>query len=335
MLVHDWLEEGAHGCPKQNGVRHFHHGGLHVEREQCTLVVHPVNFRGQEGFKLVHGQRCTVDDFAGLQGKAFFQDRLVAVAVDVDDVHRGGVGHRHALLGAVEIAFGHARHTGEAVRGPSTHAVRVFLSVRLHRFGRAAVAVAFAQHGVHCGAFHLVVARFDAALFVRGGFVGVIGQVESQCLELSYCRLQLRDGGADVGELDDVGVWRFGQSAQLAQGVVGGLIAGQYLRHRRQNAAAERNVTGLHRHAGLASKCLNDGKKAVSRQGGCLVRKGVENLRHAAANVGNPDRSRHLRAAPFASRRRASVLLEAPPPSIPRRRIRARGATAEGAHSPE
>ena len=38
MAVDHRLEKGAHSRPKQDRVRHLHHGGLHVQREQIFLV---------------------------------------------------------------------------------------------------------------------------------------------------------------------------------------------------------------------------------------------------------------------------------------------------------
>ena len=156
--------------------------------------------------------------------------------------------------------------------------MRVLLGVRFDGFGGTAVAVALAQDGVHGRAFHLVVACLDVLLFRSARVVGVVRQGVSQGLELSDGRFQLRNGGADVGELDDVRFGRLGQLAELGEGVVGLLVFWEDIREHGQNTAAQRDVTGLHFHARLAGEGLNDGEKAVGRQRGRLVRKGVQNF---------------------------------------------------------
>ena len=207
------------------------------------------------------------------------------------DVDGGGFLQRHALLRAVKVSLGHAGHACQAVRRPSSHAMRVLLGVQLHGLGRATVAVAFPKHGVHGGPLHLVVAGFDVGFLVRGRVVRVVRQVEAKALQFSNGSLQLRDGSADVGEFDDVRFRRFRKPTQFRQGVVRRLVLGQPVGHGGQDASAERNVTRFHGDACLLGKRLNKGKKTVSRQRWRFVRKGVENLRHAPAKVANSIRS--------------------------------------------
>ena len=91
MLVEHRLEKGAHGGPKQNGVGHLHHGGLHVQRVQRAVGLDAVDLVGQERFKLGHGHGGAIDDFSFLQRQASFQDSPGAVFGDVHDVGcRGG-----------------------------------------------------------------------------------------------------------------------------------------------------------------------------------------------------------------------------------------------------
>ena len=91
-------------------------------------------------------------------------------------------------------------------RRPRAHRVRVRARVVLHRGGRAAVGVALAQHRVDRRALDGVVRRPDRPLLVGRGRLGVVGQVVALLLQLLDRRLELRDRGADVGQLDDVGL---------------------------------------------------------------------------------------------------------------------------------
>ena len=90
--------------------------------------------------------------------------------------------------------------------------------VVLHRLRRAAVGVALAQHRVDRAALDLVVAGADVLLLVGLRVVRVVRQVEAQLLQLGDRSLQLRDGGADVGQLDDVGLGRLGEVTELGAG---------------------------------------------------------------------------------------------------------------------
>ena len=164
----------------------------------------------------------------------------------------------------------------------------VLLGVRFHGLWRTTVAVALSQHGIDRRTFDFVVARFELLLRLVDGLVRIVGEVKSKTLQLGNGRLQLRNRRTDVGELDNVRFGRFGQGAQFGQRVVRGLVARQNVRHGGQNAAAQRNVSGFHRHACFCSEGLDNGKKAVGRQCRRLIREGVENLGHAAAKVANP-----------------------------------------------
>ena len=97
--------------------------------------------------------------------------------------------------------------------------MRVLLGVRLHRRRRAAVGVALAQDRVHGRALDLVVAGADVALLVGGRVLRVVGQVVALLVQLGDRGLELRHRGADVRQLDDVGLGRRGQLAELGQGV--------------------------------------------------------------------------------------------------------------------
>ena len=113
--------------------------------------------------------------------------------------HRG-------LLVVPEVVGRHVRDVGLRVRGPRPHRVRVRARVVLHRERRPAVGVALAQHRVDRRALDGVVRRADRPLLVGRRRLGVVGQVVALLLQLLDRRLELRDRGADVGQLDDVGL---------------------------------------------------------------------------------------------------------------------------------
>jgi hypothetical protein len=109
---------------------------------------------------------------------------------------------------------------------------------------RAAVGVALAQHRVDRAALDAV---------VRLGIVLVLGEVVARLLELRDRRLELRHGGADVRELDDVGVGLLGELAELGQRV-GDAMLGEL----RQDAAGQRDVAKLELDARGGAVGLDD-----------------------------------------------------------------------------
>ncbi|BAS07843.1 hypothetical protein AHiyo4_12650 [Arthrobacter sp. Hiyo4] len=162
--------------------------------------------------------------------------------------------------------------------------MRVLAGVVLDGQRRAAVRVAFAQDRVHCRALDLVVARADGRFLVRGGVVRVVRQAVALALELGDGGLQLRDGSADVGQLDDVGFRRLCQFTQFSKGVTDLLFRGEVVTKHGDDAACERNVTGLHLHTCGRSKCFDDRQERIRSQHRRFVGVGIDNLGHARAS---------------------------------------------------
>ena len=185
------------------------------------------------------------------------------------------VDHDRLLVGA-EVVLAHGRDGRPRVAGPRTHAVRVVPRVALDGRGRAAVGVALAQHRVDRRALDLVVAGAGLALVVGLRVLGVVGQVVALLLQLLDRRLELRDRGGDVGQLDDVRLGPRGQLAQLGEGVVDPLLLGEPVRELRDDPARERDVAGLDAHAGLRGVRLDDRHERVRRQQRRLVGERVD-----------------------------------------------------------
>ena len=66
--------------------------------------------------------------------------------------------------------------------------------------------VTFAQHGIDGTAQHLAVLILDRLLRICRRGLGKVGDLVALALELSDALLQLRNGRADVRQLDDVGL---------------------------------------------------------------------------------------------------------------------------------
>ena len=185
------------------------------------------------------------------------------------------------------------------VRRPGAHRVRVLAGVLLHRGRRAAVGVALAQHRVDRAALDRVVAPRGRRLLLVGlRVVRVVGDVVALRLQLLDRRLELRHRGADVRQLDDVGLGRLGQLAELGERVRHPLVLGQAVGELGEDAPGERDVARLDLDAGGARRTprRSAGSECVA-SAGRLVGVGVDDL-HMASDAEGTDR-----AAPPASQR--------------------------------
>ncbi len=214
-----------------------------------------------------------------------------------------------------EVAGAHGGHVGLRVARPGAHAVRVLPGVLLDRLRGAAVGVALAQHRVDRAALDLVVAGLDRLLLVGLRLLRVVGQVEALGLQLGDGRLQLRDRGADVRQLDDVRLGRLGELAELREGVVDLLLVRQVVGEDRQDATGQRDVAGLDRHAGVLGERLDDRQQRVGRQRGGFVGLGVDDgglVGHRFLGKSSPRRPGLGRGEPFPAKRPSFQALAQP-----------------------
>ena len=88
---------------------------------------------------------------------------------------------------------------------------------------------------------------------------------------------ELGNGGADIRELDDVGLRLERQGTEFGKGVADFLILRKEVREGGDDAAGQGDVAELHGDAGVLGKSLNDRQKGVGGQRRSLVGLGVEN----------------------------------------------------------
>ena len=199
-----------------------------------------------------------VEDFSGLQRRLVLEDLHTAVGLDQLDPHVGGGGDRDRALVGEEVAVGERGHPGlRRGRDGAVH-VGVLARIGLDRAGRTAIRITLTQNRVHRGTEDFGVARLGVLLGVADRRLGEVRQREALALKLSDGRLKLRDRGADVGQLNDVGVGLEGQRTQLGEGVGAALVGWQKLGKGRQDAPAERDIAGLNVDSGPLGECLHD-----------------------------------------------------------------------------
>ena len=218
------LVELGHDLTKHDRVGNLHHGGFQVNREQYALLFGVFDFGRYELAQGFFAHDRAIDDLTGLDGGFFFQDGGGAVLSDQFDFNAARCFDQGGFFAAVEVAFAHVSNVGLGVCSPGAHFVRVLARVVLDRQRCAAVGVAFAQYRVYGTAHHFAVTRLDFFFSVSGDGFRVVRDVEALRLQFFDRGLQLRDRGADIGQLDDVGFRGNGQGAQFGEVVCYSLV---------------------------------------------------------------------------------------------------------------
>ena len=127
--------------------------------------------------------------------------------------------------------------------------------------GNPAIGISLAQNRVDGAAENLRIARSGVTLSVAASVLGIVRNLES--LRLQFCDgfLQLRYRCTDVRQLDDVGVGRFGQFAELCECVRLALVRRQCVRKSGEDARRERDVSSFNHNTGRAGERFNDGQQ--------------------------------------------------------------------------
>ena len=274
VLLEEGREERLHDVAEDDRVGDLHHGGLEVHREEHVVGLGAGDLLGEEAAQRGDVHERAVDDLAGQHLEAVLEDGLGAVGGDVLDGQGVVVGDHDRQLVGEEVVLAHGGDAGLRVRAPLAHPVGVRLRVVLDRERRTTVGVALAQHRVDRGTLDLVVLRDDGLLLGALRVLRVVGEVVALLLQLLDRGLELRDRGGHVGQLDDVGLGRLGQGAELGEGVVDDAEDAE-------DPTGERDVAGLDVDAGLGGVRLHDREEGVRRQQRRLVRVRVDDLGHA------------------------------------------------------
>ena len=279
VLVQRLLVVNRNAVAEDDGVGNAHHRRFQMQRQQHFFGFGLLHFRGVEPAQLPDAHHGAVDDFAGQQRDARFQRRNRPVGPDEFDGRHPRFAHGQRLFRAVEIA---RRHMGDAGFGNCRpllhHPVGVALAVFLDGVGRAPVGVALPQYGVDGAAQHSGKARLDLAFRIGGRFVGVVGNGVALFLQLPDGAFQLGNGGADVGQLDDVGARLFAQLGAHIQVVGDLLFVREVIGEIGDDAAGQRNVPGLQLHAGAVGKGPENRQQRMGGQRRRLIDFGVDYL---------------------------------------------------------
>ena len=273
-------QEGAHDVAEDDRVADLHHRGLEVDGEEHVVGLGAGDLLAQEGAEGCHAHHRRVDDLALEDTEGVLEHGRRAVGGDVADGEPVVAGEHDGLLVGAEVVGAHGRDVGLAVGAPGSHRVRVAAGVVLHGGGGATIGVALSQNRVDGAALDLVVAHADVALLVGLRVVRVVGEGEALRLQLGDRGLELRHRGRDVGQLDDVGLGGRREVAELGEGVADALVLGEVLGEEGEDAAGQRDVTGLDVDVGRGGEGLHHRQEGVRGQHRGLVGEGVEDRCH-------------------------------------------------------
>ena len=108
VLGEDVLVVDPDTVTEDDGVRHLHHGGLHVERHHQLLLVAVVDLLLKELAQSLGIHAGGIDDLSLLELVVLLENGGGTVSGLEADGHASLLGHDVALLGAEEVLVGHA-----------------------------------------------------------------------------------------------------------------------------------------------------------------------------------------------------------------------------------
>ncbi len=182
VFFQHWCVEHRDKVTEDNRVRHFHHGGFQVYREQYTLVFSVFNLRGDIAAQYFFAQYRGINNFASEDFYCLFQYFSAAIVGNQFDFYTARLSDQRWLFAAVEITRRHVRHVRFGVSRPSTHFVWVFARVVFYWQWCTAIRVTFTQYRVYRRTFNFVVTRFGVFFIVIRWHFRVIRQVVTLCL---------------------------------------------------------------------------------------------------------------------------------------------------------
>mmetsp|Transcript_22686 Transcript_22686/g.50824 ORF Transcript_22686/g.50824 Transcript_22686/m.50824 type:complete len:281 (-) Transcript_22686:55-897(-) len=260
---------------EHDGVRDLHHGGLQVQGEEHALLLGLINLLVKECAEVLAIHEGGIEHLPGNQGKLLLQNGDNTVLGHKLNARDAILWDTDGLLMGVKVPIAHGGDSGLGIRRPLTHGVRIPESVLLNGNRRPAIGIALAQDRVHSAAQDLGIAGLDVLLLIVLGVLGVLRQGKALRLELRDALLELGDGCAHIGQLDNVGITVLRQLPQPSEGVLSFLILLEVVGEVRQNSARNRDILELYVHVCVVAEGLHHGEEGVRRQHGRLVGVGV------------------------------------------------------------
>ena len=288
MLLEHILIEDGNGVAKDDRVRHLHHRGLQMKRQQHTLGLGIGRLLGKKLPQGLAAHTGRIYHLIRLQSDVRFKHRLSPIGALMHDAHRSGRRNSAGLLTAKEIPAAHRSHMRLGVLRPLPHRMRMLAGIFLHRRRRPPVRVALPQHRIHRTALDAVipslylrtlVAPVAIAALIAPLVIGFLILRQSIPLPLQFLnrRLQLRHRSRDIRQFDDITQRLLGNPPQLPQMVILPLLRREMLRKPGNNPPRQRYIPSLHPHPGGIGKGLDDRQQRPRSKGRRLVRISIDN----------------------------------------------------------
>ena len=195
---------------KQNWVRDLHHGGFNVEREENILFLSGLNLCCVEVSQGADAHERPVDYFSRQHGNVFFEHLGGAILCHELNGDGAVCPNHHGFFAAVEVSCFHMGHVGARVGAPLTHGVGMLLGVLFDGGGHPPVGVTLPQHRINGAAQHLGVASFNGGLGLIFRLRRIVGHLVALGLQLCDRSGELGNRGADIWQLNNVGVGGLG-----------------------------------------------------------------------------------------------------------------------------
>ncbi|OQB54346.1 MAG: hypothetical protein BWX98_02334 [Candidatus Aminicenantes bacterium ADurb.Bin147] len=272
VLVQGFLIKNRDGVAEHDRIGHLHHRRLQMERQEETLGLGLLDFFGVEFSKRFPAHEGRRKNFIREGGQILLQDLDRPVLAREFDPDRPFLLVDRGFFVAVEISGGHVDHAGFGIRLPGTQLVGMRLGEVFDRKRRPPVGVALAEDGIHGASQDFGITGLDHSFrFVLRAF-GIVREGVALGLELPDGALELGNRGADVRQLDDVGLGPGRQLAQLGQVILDPLIVPQVIGEIGDDASGERDVARFDFNARSLGESLNDRKQGIGGQSRRFVR---------------------------------------------------------------
>ena len=114
-----------------------------------------------------------------------------------------------------EIAPAHVCNVSARSWTPIPHAMRILAGVIFYRDRRAPIRIAFTKYRVDCGTQNFSVPGLNIFLFFVLRLIRVFRHLIAMLVQLSDSFSKLWNGGADIWQLDDIGLRILSQVTQF------------------------------------------------------------------------------------------------------------------------
>ena len=111
MLGKNFPEEDLDKVTEDDGVKHLHHCGFHVQGHRRPLLITVLDFLLKESTENSSVNLCSIDNLAGLQRKTLLENLCSSITLVEGDLNRANSRHDVALLTAEEIPVSHRSDT--------------------------------------------------------------------------------------------------------------------------------------------------------------------------------------------------------------------------------